>query len=260
MDSEPRFLFGRNWRRFAGKVTQTEVERAQSALQEMLEVADLAHVRFLDVGCGSGLSSLAARNLGAQVHAFDFDPDSVAASLALKKAHRPNDSAWVIEEGDITDPEYRKRLDTFNTVYSWGVLHHTGALITAMGAVTELVAPRGVLFIALYNDQGWVSRYWRWIKTTYVTHAWTRLPLIVFHAPYLIVLRYLVRLVRHRGALARGMSYRHDLADWLGGYPFEVISPEEVIEFYTHRGFALEKIRLVGRRHGCNEYVFRRST
>lgn len=222
----------------------------------MLPAQDLSGLTFLDVGCGSGLSSLAARNLGASVHAFDFDPESVATAHALKQTYRGGDEDWKIEVGDILNRAYRAELGSFDVVYAWGVLHHTGSLRQAMAAVTEVVKPEGLLFIAIYNDQGWLSRYWSWVKKTYVSHPVLRPLLVACHAPYLIALRYLVRFVRRKGDLERGMSYWHDLKDWLGGYPFEVIRPEEVVDFYSRHGFALEKMRLVGRRHGCNEYVF----
>jgi 2-polyprenyl-6-hydroxyphenyl methylase/3-demethylubiquinone-9 3-methyltransferase len=50
----------------------------------MLEVEDLNEKCFLDVGSGSGLSSLAARRLGAKVCSFDYGPQSVACTNELK--------------------------------------------------------------------------------------------------------------------------------------------------------------------------------
>ena len=41
----------------------------------------------------------------------------------------------------------------------------------------------------------------------------------------------------------RGMSYWHDLVDWVGGYPFEVASPGVVFDFYRLRGFVLGEAR-----------------
>ncbi len=57
----------------------------------------------------------------------------------------------------------------------------------------------------------------------------------------------------------RGMSYWHDLIDWIGGYPFEVATPEAIFDFYTTRGFQLTKLKTCGGGLGCNEFVFRRS-
>ena len=54
------------------------------------------------------------------------------------------------------------------------------------------------------------------------------------------------------------MSLIHDWFDWLGGYPFEVAKPEEVIGFFATRGFAVAKVRTT-RRQGCNQFVLRSS-
>ena len=58
--------------------------------------------------------------------------------------------------------------------------------------------------------------------------------------------------------LERGMNLYHDMFDWLGGYPFEVSSAENIIEIFKKKGFILEKSNFVGKRLGCNEFVFRK--
>ena len=55
------------------------------------------------------------------------------------------------------------------------------------------------------------------------------------------------------------MSPWHDLVDWVGGYPFEVAKPEEVIDFCYERGCLLLRLKSCGSGRGCNEYVFRAS-
>jgi len=57
----------------------------------------------------------------------------------------------------------------------------------------------------------------------------------------------------------RGMSRRHDLIDWIGGYPFEVARPEEIFRFCRDRGFSLEDLITKGGSHGNNQYLFRRA-
>src|SRR5438128_7073825 len=118
-----RFEFGRNWSRFLATLADTRIADAEDSLRKMLETEDLRGKRFLDIGSGSGLFSLAARRLGARVHSFDYDPRSVACTSELKRRYFNGDDRWKVEEGSALDAVYVKSLGTFDVVYSWGVLH-----------------------------------------------------------------------------------------------------------------------------------------
>src|SRR5205823_13815006 len=86
--SETRFAFGRNWQHFLQNVDEERIAEAEKSLCSMLEIQDLRGKSFLDVGCGSGLFSLAAIRLGAsRIHSFDFDPQSVACTQTLKRRY-----------------------------------------------------------------------------------------------------------------------------------------------------------------------------
>jgi hypothetical protein len=62
---EVRFGFGRNWRSFVRTVGEESVAQAEKGLSRLFPGGTLAGRRFLDIGCGSGLSMLAALRLGA---------------------------------------------------------------------------------------------------------------------------------------------------------------------------------------------------
>ena len=85
------------------------------------------------------------------------------------------------------------------------------------------------------------------------------LPMLGLHLPYLFGARYVVRLLTGRLHVERGMSLWFDMLDWLGGYPFEVATPEQMLFFYRDRGFVLNNLKTCGGRHGCNEFVFIKS-
>jgi 2-polyprenyl-6-hydroxyphenyl methylase/3-demethylubiquinone-9 3-methyltransferase len=57
----------------------------------------------------------------------------------------------------------------------------------------------------------------------------------------------------------RGMQRWRDIVDWVGGYPYEVATPDAVFDFCTARGFALKGLKCGGVGLGCNEFVFERS-
>lgn len=258
-----RFAFGDNWARFLRGLDEARIVQAEGALKTMLDCQRLDGLRFLDVGCGSGLSSLAARRLGATVHSFDYDPQAVACARELKRRHFPGDNGWMVEEGSVLDRSYLAGLGRFDIVYSWGVLHHTGALWQALEAVVPLVGDGGRLFVAVYNDQGGKSRHWARVKRAYNRRRWLRPVLLAYGLArtwgmtILLDFYHLRPFHSLRSRRDRGMSPWRDLVDWVGGWPYEVATPEAIFRFYRDRGFVLEN--LVTRQGiGCNEFVFRR--
>jgi 2-polyprenyl-3-methyl-5-hydroxy-6-metoxy-1,4-benzoquinol methylase len=264
-----RFEFGSNWARFLEVLDEDRIVSAERALQDMLCLKRLDGLRFLDIGSGSGLSSLAARRLGARVHSFDYDPQSVACTSELRRRYVPSDADWIVEQASVLDAGKMRALGAFDIVYSWGVLHHTGRMWEALENAALPVARGGKLFIAIYNDTGSQSRRWRQIKKIY-----NELPRRA-RVPFAITVTLPGELKTLAGATLRrrpgeywklwteyrgrrGMNRWHDILDWVGGYPYEFATPDEIFDFYRERGFTLTRMKCGGVGLGCNEFVFER--
>jgi 2-polyprenyl-6-hydroxyphenyl methylase/3-demethylubiquinone-9 3-methyltransferase len=263
-----RFAFGNNWRTFTELINEARIQTAIDSLTGPLGTTDLQGRTFLDIGCGSGLFSLAASRLGASVRSFDFDSESVEATIELRRRFKPSRD-WIVEQGSILDAESINDLGHFDIVYSWGVLHHTGDLWKALEITAGLVAAGGLLYISVYNCQGIESHLWPYVKRRYNRSGpLMRQALLAGSATYLdrrLPVRKLVQALRPdtgmqaRPPRARGMSAKHDLIDWVGGYPFEVAKPEQVFTFLHERGFELRYLVTCAGGIGCNEYVFERT-
>ena len=268
-EERDRFAFGENWRRFLHVVGEARIAAAQDSLRRAVGSEGLEGRSVLDVGCGSGLFSLAAVMAGAgSVRSFDFDRESVRCAQTLRQRYSP-EADWQIEPGSVLDRECVESLGRFDLVYAWRVLHHTGDMWKAMEQAARPVATGGHIVISIYNDQGHRSQ--RWLKVKQIYNSLPR----ELRAPFVVAvigpreMRLAVGSARLRFAdyvrtwtdyeWARGMSRWHDLVDWCGGYPFEVAKPEQVFDFYAARGFILRGPVTRGAGLIRNEFVLERA-
>jgi SAM-dependent methyltransferase len=235
-----RFGFGANWANFVEtSFSEEKLESSIKHLKSFLRVDDLRGKSFIDIGSGSGLHSLAAFRLGAnRIFSFDYDQDSVATTNRLREfAGSPQN--WTVKQGSVLDDAYMNSLDKFDVVYSWGVLHHTGDMWTAIrNALTPLKAD-GVFYVALYSPEIYVSppsHHWLTVKRTYNSatdfqkrrmewdYAWR-----TAIRPALKAKQNPLSIMRQYGE--RGMTFWTDVRDWLGGYPMEFAAFKDTVNF-----------------------------
>jgi 2-polyprenyl-6-hydroxyphenyl methylase/3-demethylubiquinone-9 3-methyltransferase len=255
------FSFGKNWQRFLAGVDESHVEHARRSFTAFTRLASLDGHTFLDIGCGSGLSSLVAHRLGAQrVVSVDLDPRCVRCAEELRGRFAGRAANWEILQGSALDPQFLLSLGRFSYVYSWGVLHHTGAMWSALENAAGSVDAGGVLHIALYNE-GKNSRAWHKVKR--LCNRWPRTVFPAVRAAY-VLYGYGRLMARLESPMAftreyhrrRGMDFVRDVDDWLGGLPYEYCKPEQAIDFLLERGFTLQRLRTSGS-IGNNEFLFR---
>ena len=258
------FLFGKNWQRFLRScVAEERVKDAANSLREFLGMPSLEGKSFLDVGAGSGLFSYAAYKLGAaSIASFDADAFSVACCEYLRD-HAGKPSNWTVLEGSILEESFIGQLKPADVVYAWGVLHHTGALWAALRNADRLMKPGGFLYIAIYNKTA-LSRFWLAEKRFYnkcprpirwvIECAFMMLSV----AKKAVRLRNPLREIVNYGKGRRGMSWRTDITDWLGGYPYEFATAGEVFVFCRRElGLELRNLKTTNGR-GNNEFLFQK--
>ena len=256
-----RFAFGRNWKDFVATALNEERQRiAKAHLMAFLRLPDLSGKSFLDIGCGSGIHSLAALQAGAKVFSFDYDQDSVdAARMVWESVGKP--AGWHIERGDVLDEAYIRSLGSFDLVYSWGVLHHTGQMWRAVQTAAIPLKPDGLYYIALYSKEIYPD-WQRWLE---IKQAYNRAgplkrflmecgqacasmgsDLVNFRNPLRTILDY---------KQLRGMAYWTDLRDWMGGWPMEFAGNQETVTFCEGIGLRLVHMKTG---EGNTEYLFTR--
>jgi 2-polyprenyl-6-hydroxyphenyl methylase/3-demethylubiquinone-9 3-methyltransferase len=262
------FSFGRNWQDFIHR--HLNAEREQIALQSMtefLELPDLRNRSFIDVGCGSGLFSLAAHRLGARsIVSLDVDPFSVRSCEHLREG-AGNPDSWKVVQGSVLDQVFLQGLGKADVVYAWGSLHHTGNMWQAIRNTAGLVERKGLLYLSIYNKVKGRGSSEFWLKVKKLYNRSPQGGKWLFEAGYALRYGVLPAIVRLRNPFAeigsysrkRGMSYWTDVRDWLGGYPYEFASADEVFRFCT-RELHLELANLrVTNTLGTNEFLFYRS-
>lgn len=244
-DESLRFGFGANWADYLAKhFSEERVGIARRHILTFLKLDSLEGRSFLDIGCGSGLHSLAAYRAGARpLFSFDYDPQSVASTKLLRQ-HAGDPPDWTVVQGSVLDDAFMNSVPSADVVYSWGVLHHTGQMWKAVENAGRRAHANSLFYIALYASDAFTdptAEYWlevkkeynrahlikrRWMDWKYAWNHSIRANLKAGKNP-LAVMR------EHKKT--RGMSYWHDIRDWLGGYPMEFAGNKETENFCRER-------------------------
>lgn len=263
--NKDHFSFGKNWQHFLGTLDNQNIKEAESSLANFLGGRDqVTGKTFVDIGSGSGLFSLAAYRLGAKkIVSVDIDEFSLDCTRYLQEKFDQK-KCWQIQKGSALDHNFLQPLGTFDIVYSWGVLHHTGDMYQALRNIEMLLNRGGKLYIALYNDNNRLlegsSRFWIKVKRLYNNSS--RLGKRILEGVYSLYY-FIGLLVNGKNPVAyikqyhtlRGMDFWTDIKDWLGGYPYQFASAEKIIAYFESRGFTCVNL-IKARSIGCNEYLF----
>ena len=255
---EARFEFGQNWSEFSKKINETEVQQAVDGLIKLLPENFIPQGKtFLDIGSGSGLHSVAAAKLGfSKITCTDYDQNSVATTKINAEKFNVQGSITAFQD-DILNSELK---ETFDVVYSWGVLHHTGHMWDAIESAAQRVKKGGTFVIAIYTKTKFCGM-WKVIKKIYCKPPKFIQKIMGYAYHFIRSFRQVLNGEIFKSYKnERGMNRFYDSIDWLGGYPYESASKDEIIEF-LEKNFDLQKsfrtepgLGFLGT--GCAEYTF----
>lgn len=256
------FKFGENWKNFSNLIDNNRLKEAVTSLKKLTNKKSLNNLSFLDIGCGSGLSSLAAIQLNCKkIYAIDQDEQSIKTTKKVLQKSRFKKVK--VEKKDLFMLNEKEK---FDIVYSWGVLHHTGNMLEAIKKSTKMVSKNGMLILALYKKTK-LCNLWKIEKYIYKSS-----PKVIqnFIKNLFIFLFKLAMILKRKNfsnyindyKTKRGMDFYHDVHDWLGGYPYESISIEEISKIMDKFGYKMIRSFQVKKQigffgTGCDEYVFK---
>jgi SAM-dependent methyltransferase len=154
--------FGFQWHRYSR--TQLDHDETRESdhhfrIKTGLKPDDLKDKLVLDVGCGMGRFAEVATRWGARVIGIDL---SAAAEMAAKNlADRP----FVGFQADVFALPFAP--ESFDLIYSLGVLHHTPDCEKAVKVLEKYLKPGGTLAVWLY------SGYNKWYRFSDVWRKYT---------------------------------------------------------------------------------------
>jgi SAM-dependent methyltransferase len=175
----PRFVpaenyatnFGFQWNRFRrtqlDSCSGVSISRDRFFRETGWTADALRGTRVLDVGCGAGRFAEIALGLGATVVAVDY-----SSAVDACRANLPSASLHVVQ-ADVYALPFEP--ESFDFVYSLGVIQHTPDVERAVKALVAPVKPGGTLVVDVYRKhwKGWLHpRMWLRPITTRVDASW----------------------------------------------------------------------------------------
>lgn len=144
-----------------------EIERYVFAnspyFREAYKFGSRAKMNVLDLGCGSGVFSCLFAKNGAQVTSVDLTETAVTMTAQNSRAQ---DLSVRVVRADAENLPLDE--NSFDYVFSWGVLHHTADMAAALREVQRVLRPGGEAMIMVYHRRSWVyvghGLYWLLVK------------------------------------------------------------------------------------------------
>jgi len=125
----------------------------QDYMHQAIGFGDWKDKKVLEFGCGSGIDALEFAQNGAEVTAVDITENAIALTEALSR-----EAGIPIEVVQISDvlpfPD-----DSFDLVYSFGVLHHIPNVNDTLTEIHRVLKPNGSIIAMMYNKDSLLYAY-----------------------------------------------------------------------------------------------------
>lgn len=191
----PRFVpsdsyvesFSWEWNKHAktlvDSMTKTSLSHDMFTERTGLKTQDVVGKLILDAGCGTGRFLEVVNEMGGHGVGIDLSYSVNEAQELLK------DKSYIVQ-GDLMHLPFKP--NSFDIVFSIGVLHHTPNARQAFSNLAKLVKPGGVLSVWVYSNDGWKLKVYNAMSSLY-RQVTTRLPSkVLYRLCYgAIPLRYL---------------------------------------------------------------------
>lgn len=260
-----QFDFGQNWVDFSSRaLTHQKLDNARKDFHNLFSGIDMQKKHMLDIGFGQGISLLLACEAGAFVYGNDINPKCREAlkqtsNISGITANVPVITGSILDNSTVEMLKSSVPDESFDIVHSWGVLHHTGDMRRAISNAASLVKPGGYFICAIYNRHI-TSKLWLFIKWFYCkAPSIVRSLMIAVMYPFIFAAKLAVTR-KNPFHQMRGMDFYYNVIDWVGGYPYEYASVNELIDIVSKHGFTCIKTIPAEVPTGCNEFVFKKTT
>lgn len=251
------FNFGKNWEAYSlKKLDNCRLEQATDSISSLLDKDGVKAKSFLDIGCGTGIFSIVARKLGAdRVVGIDLNPKCIEVARENGRRFLDTDLQPEFQVASVLDSETLERLGTFDIVYAWGSLHHTGNMDTAIKNAADRIKQDGKFILAIYNKH-FTSPVWKIIKWFYNVAPGFIKAVMIYTFWLIILIAKSAATGKNPFRMERGMDFFYDVVDWVGGYPYEYATIQEIKDYVQSHGFKIIKTIPAKVPTGCNEFVF----
>ncbi|MGQ9628962.1 MAG: class I SAM-dependent methyltransferase [bacterium] len=232
-------VFDAEWANYGWEGSITErfsVEEENNLKSKFLNEVELDEGFFngkivLDAGCGEGLYPVFLSKLGCEVIAVDIGKVSVMRT----KGRKDNPSVTVVQANPLMPPF---REESFDYVYSIGVIHHTPNPRESFARLSGLLKRGGRMYIRVYKNLSFkvevLSKLARWITTRLPYQTMYKLSGIISS----ILCKFLPQTVKKYHWLGRPWF----IFDWLTPPVYSHHMREEVLDWFRDLGYESVKV------------------